>query len=187
MWSVDAALLGHGRGARLCRVSPALKCLALAALLALAGCHRDAPTELGPATAPTEPAPPPAPTAAPSRITPAMVEAASTIEGDDVRSVVAEIADDRYMGRSPGSPGDKMTRAYLEKELAKRGYEPGGEGGSWEQPVELVGVTAGAPAKWTFARGAERIALARDTEFVASSGVQAPRASVDGAEVVFGG
>jgi Zn-dependent M28 family amino/carboxypeptidase len=157
------------------------------ALALLVGCHRDAPTELGPATAATEPAPPPAPSAAPSRITPAMVEAASTIEGDDVRAVVAEIADDRYMGRSPGSPGDKMTRAYLAKELAKRGYEPGGEGGSWEQPVELVGVTAAAPAKWTFARGANRVALERDTDFVASSGVQAPRASVDGAEVVFVG
>jgi hypothetical protein len=80
-----------------------------------------------------------------------MVAAADAIDGDDVRAVVAEIADDRYMGRSPGSAGDKMTRAYLEKELAKRGFAPGGEGGSWEQPVELVGVTAAAPAKWTFA------------------------------------
>ncbi len=126
-------------------------------------------------------------TAAPSRITPAMVEAANAIDGDDIRAVVAEIADDRYVGRAPGSPGDKMTRAYLEKELAKRGFEPGGEGGSWEQPVELVGVTAEPPAKWTFARGADRVALERDTDFVASSGVQAPKASVDGAEVVFVG
>src|SRR5262245_9529767 len=169
-----------------CGMSP-FALVACSLLVLLAGCHRDAPTELGPASAPTEPAPPPAPTAAPSRITPAMIEAAGAIEGDDVRAVVAEIADDRYMGRSPGSPGDKMTRAYLAKELAKRGYEPGGEGGSWEQAVELVGVTAGPPAKWTFSRGADRIALERDTDFVAMSGVQEPRASVDGAEVVFVG
>src|SRR5215471_6060338 len=143
-----------------CGMSPfARASMTLGVLVVLAGCHRDAPTELGPATAATEPAPPSPPTAAPSRITPAMIEAATTIEGDDVRAVVAEIADDRYMGRSPGSPGDKMTRAYLAKELAKRGYEPGGEGGSWEQPVELVGVTAEPPAKWTFARGADRVAL----------------------------
>ncbi len=161
--------------------------LLVSALGLLAGCHREAPTELGPETAAAAPTPPPAPPATPSRITPEMVAAAGTIEGDDVRAVVAEIADDRYMGRSPGSPGDKMTRAYLEKELAKRGYEPGGEGGSWEQPVELVGVTAAAPAKWTFERGTERVALERDTDFVATSGVQAPRATVDGAEVVFVG
>jgi Zn-dependent M28 family amino/carboxypeptidase len=165
-----------------------LSCAALACSLALLpGCHRDAPTELGPATAATEPPPPPAPPAAPSRITPEMVASAAGIDGDDVRAVVAEIADDRYMGRSPGSPGDKMTRAYLEKELAKRGFEPGGEGGSWEQPVDLVGVTAESPAKWTFARGADRVALQRDVDFVASSGVQAQRASVDNAEVVFVG
>ena len=187
MLSAEAAPFAHARAARARRDSHIFVSAVLASISALAGCHRDAPTELGPATAATEPAPPPVPTAAPSRITPAMVEAASTIEGDDVRAVVAEIADDRYMGRSPGSPGDKMTRAYLEKELAKRGYEPGGEGGSWEQPVELVGVTAEPPAKWTFARGSEQVALARDTDFVASSGVQAPRASVDGAEVVFVG
>src|SRR5215471_15395301 len=140
-------------------MSSARAALVACTLVLLAGCNRDAPTELGPQTAATEPAPPPAPPSAPSRITPAMIEAAGTIQGDDVRSVVAEIADDRYMGRSPGSPGDKMTRAYLAKELAKRGYEPGGEGGSWEQPVELVGVTAEPPAKWTFARGADRVAL----------------------------
>ena len=161
--------------------------LLVAALGVLAGCQREAPTELGPATAAAEPTPPPPPPAAPSRITPEMVAAADAIDGDDVRAVVAEIADDRYMGRSPGSAGDKMTRAYLEKELAKRGFAPGGEGGSWEQPVELVGVTAAAPAKWTFERGAEHVALDRDTDFVASSGVQAARASVDGAEVVFVG
>src|SRR4029079_13374872 len=87
-----------------------------------AGCHRDAPTELGPATAAAEPTPPPPPPAAPSRITPEMIAAADAIDCDDARAVVGELADDRYMGRSPGSPGDKMTRAYLEMELAKRGF-----------------------------------------------------------------
>jgi Zn-dependent M28 family amino/carboxypeptidase len=159
------------------------------ALASLAACHPDKPTELGPQTAP-ETAPPPtvaASPATPSRITPAAIEAADAINGDDIRAVVAEIADDRYQGRSPGSAGDKMTRAYLAKELASRGFEPGGEGGSWEQPVELVGVTAAAPAKWTFTRGGERVDLARDTDFVASSGVQAQRASIADAELVFVG
>jgi Zn-dependent M28 family amino/carboxypeptidase len=161
-----------------------------AALGALAGCQRETPTELGPESAASEPGPPPASAAtpaAPSRIPPAAIAAANAIGGDDIRGVVAEIADDRYMGRAPGSPGDKMTRAYLEKELAKRGFEPGADGGSWEQPVELVGVSAAAPAKWTFARGGERVDLERDTDFVASSGVQAPRASVADAELVFVG
>ena len=188
MSSAEVAPRKQGLGRSSVRVLTSFSAtLVVCSLGVLAGCHREAPTELGPATAAAEPTPPPLPPAAPSRITPEMVAAADAIDGDDVRAVVAEIADDRYMGRSPGSPGDKMTRAYLEKELAKRGFAPGGEGGSWEQPVELVGVTAAAPAKWTFEHGAERVALDRDTDFVASSGVQAARASVDGAEVVFVG
>src|SRR3954452_17020460 len=127
MSSVDAARFRQLRRAPLSRGPLACSISALAALVVLAACHRDAPTELGPATAATGPAPPPPRATAPSRITPAMVDAASTIDGDDVRAVVAEIADDRYMGRSPGSPGDKITRAYLAKELAKRGYETAGE------------------------------------------------------------
>ena len=181
---------GAGPGRRPCRSPPPALAWLAAALGALAGCHREAPTELGPGSA--EPAAAPAPAsaetpAAPSRITPAAIAAANAITGEDIRGVVAEIADDRYMGRAPGSPGDKMTRAYLAKELAARGFEPGAAGGSWEQPVELVGLTAAAPAKWTFARGGERVELERDTDFVAASGVQAPRASVTDAEVVFVG
>src|SRR5690349_12437830 len=107
-----------------------------AALAALAGCQREAPTELGPQSAEPVPAPPPASPAtpaAPSRITPEAIAAANAIKGEDIRGVVAEIADDRYMGRAPGTPGDKMTRAYLAKELEKMGFEPGAAGGSWEQ------------------------------------------------------
>jgi Zn-dependent M28 family amino/carboxypeptidase len=179
-----APLTSPARG----RATPSAIAALLACALVIFGCHRDAPAELGAESAQPSPAPPPDATpAAPSRVTPAAIAAANAITGEDIRAVVAEIADDRYMGRAPGSPGDKMTRAYLAKELAARGFEPGGAGGSWEQPVELVGVTAAAPAKWTFTRGGERVELERDTDFVAASGVQAPRASVTDADVVFVG
>ena len=88
------------------RVHARLLCVAAAlGVLSLAGCRRDTPTELGPETAATAPLPPPAPTApvaAPSRITPAAAAAAQTIAADDIRRVVAEIADYSYGGRAPG-------------------------------------------------------------------------------------
>src|SRR4051794_25926326 len=115
MASVEPALRECRVAKRCARTSTALSAALLFSVLGAAGCHREAPTELGPPAASAEPTPPPPPPAAPSRITEEMVAAAATIEGDDVRSVVAEIADDRYMGRSPGSAGDKMTRAYLQK------------------------------------------------------------------------
>jgi Zn-dependent M28 family amino/carboxypeptidase len=176
MWSADRARL-------------LALCALLGAATALAGCQRDVPTELGPETAATPAAPPapPAQPAAPSRVTPAAVAAADAITGDDFRRVVAEIADDRYAGRLPGTPGDRMTRAYLARELESLGFEPGAADGKWEQPVELVGVTTNAPAKWRFVRGGASVDLERGTEFIAASGLQQARSGFMDAELVFVG
>jgi Zn-dependent M28 family amino/carboxypeptidase len=175
MWWVDRTPR-TGAGALLC----------IAVLLA--ACQRDAPIELGPETAASPAAPQaPAPTAAPSRVTPAAAAAAAAIAGDDIRRVVAEIADDRYAGRAPGTPGDKMTRAYLASELQRLGFTPGSADGNWEQPVELVGVTTKPPAKWRFARGGTSVDLERNTEFIAATGLQQPRSGVTDAELVFVG
>src|SRR5262245_23140974 len=135
-------------------------CFAVGTLVAatLAGCQRDAPTELGADAAATQSQPSPAvapqaaPAPAPSRITPAAAAAAAQITGEDIRRVVAEIADDRYAGRAPGSPGDKLTRAFLVRELEALGFEPGAADGTWEQPVELIGVAAAAPGDAAVAR-----------------------------------
>jgi Zn-dependent M28 family amino/carboxypeptidase len=160
-----------------------------AGMLLLASCERDVPTELGPDTAPSETAstealPPPS---APSRVTAAAVAAADAITEDAIRAVVAEIADDRYGGRAPGTAGDRMTREYLVRELQTVGFDPGAAGGNWEQPVELVGVTTNAPAKWRFTRGGATVELARNDEFIAASGVQQARSGVTDAELVFVG
>jgi Zn-dependent M28 family amino/carboxypeptidase len=164
-------------------------CALLGAAVSLAACERDTPTELGPETAAT-PAVPPSPPVQPvaaSRLTQAADAAAAAITGDDIRRVVAEIADDRYAGRMPGTAGDAMTRDYLARELAALGFEPGAADGTWEQPVELVGVTTNAPAKWRFARGGESVELERNGEFIAASGVQQARSGVANAELVFVG
>ena len=186
MWSAERAAPSSTRHA-----------LALLLLLPLLGCEREQPQELGPPPAATaEPAAapavaePPAPVVAspgaPSRIAADAVEAAGTIAGQDIRRVVAEIADDRYAGRAPGTPGDKSARAYLAKELEALGFEPG-VNGSFEQPVELVGVTSTPPAKWRFTRGGANVDLARNTDFIAGSGVQTARAEIANAELVFVG
>jgi Zn-dependent M28 family amino/carboxypeptidase len=67
------------------------------------------------------------------------------------------------------------------------GYEPGALGGAWEQPFDIVGMTAAMPEAWTFARGGETVALRRMEQYIAVSGVQAERASLREAEVVFVG
>ncbi|HSC15952.1 MAG TPA: peptidase M28, partial [Gammaproteobacteria bacterium] len=141
-------------------------------------CERDAGTGSQSAAPPAQPA---------ARITPQMDTAAQTITGEKLRRVIAELSDDRYGGRLPGTEGDTLTRQYLAAELARIGFAPGAPEGGYEQPIELVGVTAQMPEVWRFARGGETVELARSTDFIAASGVQEPTAEIKDAEVVFAG
>src|SRR5688572_7322484 len=138
--------------------------LALVAAACIAGCDRNAGTQ-------SESAAPSAPTAA--RITPQAESAAQVINGERIRSVIAELSDDRYGGRLPGTEGDLLARRYLAAELMRIGFAAGPDR-SYEQPMELVGVEAQAPETWSFTRAGTTVDLARSTDFVASSGLQAP-------------
>lgn len=162
-----------------------LLCLIALTVLA-AACEREAPQELG-ADAPPLPAPAPAERPAQSPVSSEAAAAAAAIRGEDIRRVVAEIADDRYAGRAPGSPGDMLARTFLANELGMLGFAPGAADGTYEQAVELVGITSMPPARWRFARGGESVELERGTDYVAVSGVQAERAELAGAELVFVG
>ena len=158
--------------------------LTVAAALCFTACQRDdAPASAGsPVGTPAQQAR----QQAPALITPEAEAAAQAITGEDIRRVVAELGDDRYGGRLPGTEGDRLARDYLAAELERIGFAPGSPGG-YEQPIELVGVTTEAPETWRFTRGGEVVELARSTDFVASSGVQAETAGLTDAEVVFAG
>ena len=122
-----------------------------------------------------------------SRISAQAIRAAEAVTGDEMRRVIAEISADSYGGRLPGSEGEAKTRAFLAAELGAIGFEPAGPDGSYEQVMELVGVTTSAPATWRFDRTGTSVELARSTDFIAASGLQAPSAGVENAEVVFAG
>ncbi len=114
-------------------------------------------------------------------------EAALLIAGDYMRSIVVEIADDRYEGRGPGSPGDEMARRYLADEMATLGLLPGADDGSWQQMFDLVGINASQPASWTFDGKDTSMTLKQWDQFIVGSGVQQPEVAVSDAEVVFVG
>ncbi len=156
----------------------AVPALAAAAAL-LAGCERGGAPADGETTGGAS--------SAAARITPAAEAAAQAIDGEGLRRVVAELADDSYGGRLPGTEGDTRARAYLAAELARLGFATDATSGSYEQAIELVGVTAEAPPVWRFTRAGATIDLARSEDFVASSGVQAATAEIRDAELVFAG
>ena len=42
----------------------------------------------------------------------------------DLHTHIAELADDSYLGREPGTEGEEKTIAYLEREFAALGLQP---------------------------------------------------------------
>jgi len=113
--------------------------------------------------------------------------AANEITGENLHAVVAEIADDRYQGRGPGSEGDEMARQYLIQQMTALGLQPGGDSGSWEQEFALVGINSAMPENWTFSTAAGEVNLAASEDYIATSGVQQATAQINDAEVVFVG
>ena len=120
-------------------------------------------------------------------ISSAAIEAARIIDAGRLRQAVAALAGDEFEGRGPASAGDLNTQRYLSAALDRMGYSPGGVDGTWLQPFDIVSVTTTAPETWNFISGSDSIALTYWDEFIVASGVQAPDATIDEAEVVFVG
>lgn len=117
----------------------------------------------------------------------AAVRAEQVVTASVLAAPIRFLADDALEGRGPGTRGDVLTRLYLASTLGLLGLEPAFPGGAYEQPVELLGVVTHAPPRWSFRTGGRTAALEDGTDFVASSGVAAPRAEVRDAELVFVG
>jgi Zn-dependent M28 family amino/carboxypeptidase len=125
-----------------------------------------------------------------SMVPPAWVadDPASRITASGLLRDTKVLSDDAMGGRGPGSPGDRMARAYLATRLKEIGFEPGGPGGSWEQPVPLVGMTMQHPASWAFRTAAgDEVSFRWWDEFIGNSGVQQTKVAFEKAEVVFAG
>jgi Zn-dependent M28 family amino/carboxypeptidase len=97
------------------------------------------------------------------------------------------LASDALEGRGPATRGDTLARLYLATELQSLGYQPAGVNGTWEQPFDVVGVTAKAPELWSFSGKQGNADLKWYQDWIAGSGVQTDTATVDNAEVVFVG
>jgi len=101
------------------------------------------------------------------------------------------LADDLLEGRGPASDGDRLTQLYLASTMGLLGLEPAGPDGSWFQPFEVVGITSDVPGTWRFQSAddedSDGVELTLSEDFVATSGVQGPRARIEDAELVFVG
>lgn len=112
---------------------------------------------------------------------------AQVIDRASLEGPIRFLADDLLEGRGPASRGDKLTQVYLATTLQYLGLEPGFAERSYLQPFDIVGVTAEVPKTWDFRKGGQSLTLKYWDQFIAASGVQKDRATLDNAEVVFVG
>lgn len=148
--------------------------MALAVLTAVAGCKRD-----------PDPQPIPDPQTLP--VDEQAQAAAEHIDAAFLRHHIERFSSDEFEGRGPATAGDVKARRYLIEQMQRIGLEPGGPDGEWEQPFDVIGVTSAMPKQWVFERNGRRISFRWWDEYIAASGVQAPRGGIDSAEVVFVG
>ena len=115
------------------------------------------------------------------------LSAARHITDDLIRGHVRFLSSDLLEGRGPASRGDRLAQEYIAAQLEAMGVQPAAPGGGWYQKVELVGITGEVPQKISVTSASRNIDLARSEDFVVSSGVQKPEATIRDAEIVFAG
>ncbi len=120
-------------------------------------------------------------------ITAEVQRAAEVITRPLLEAPIRFLADDLLEGRGAASRGDEIARLYLASQMEALGLQPGAAGGRWQQTFPIIGINATVPDTWNFARGSDRVTLRRGDDFIAGSGVQAERAAIVNAELVFVG
>ena len=123
-----------------------------------------------------------------ANVSPAMEQAAKTyITRNALEASIRFLAADALEGRGPGTRGDQLARLYLATQLEGLGYQPAFANGQWQQPFDVVGIAAQMPQTWSFQARQGRVDLKWSDDYIATSGLQNEKVSVDDAELVFVG
>jgi len=116
------------------------------------------------------------------------LDAQSSIRAPSMLADVTIVAGDRFEGRGAGTEGDRKARQFLANRLAEMGYEPFFEDGSFEQPVEIIGLTVLEPEDILFnTEDGATVSFSFGDKYMIMAGAQQPEISVQDAEVVFVG
>jgi len=116
----------------------------------------------------------------------AQESAARAVVEADLHRHIAVLASDEFEGRAPATAGEEKTIAYLQREFAALGLQPG-NGSSWFQEVPVTSVTVD-PVVTLQLRGEDYSRdLAFATEMALSTPQQLESVSVEESDMVFVG
>ncbi|MBI2814913.1 MAG: M28 family peptidase [Opitutae bacterium] len=107
------------------------------------------------------------------------------ISSANILAHVKVLASDEFEGRSPGTPGEDKTVAYLIAEFKKLGLQPGNPDGTYIQNVPLVGITSTPTLSFTL--DGKVLAMENINEFVGPTSRVTPHVEAKDTDVVFVG
>ncbi|WP_410221871.1 M28 family peptidase [Pedobacter sp.] len=116
-------------------------------------------------------------------------EVATALELASAKQIKADItylADDKLLGRKPGTPGYKMAVDYVIEELKKNGVKPAGENGTWLQTILMRSATIEPDFTASLYSSTSNENLAEEHGITLSPNPVASQASVDAAVVFVG-
>jgi len=108
-----------------------------------------------------------------------------TLSAANILARTKVLSSDEFEGRSPGSPGEEKTVAYLAGEFQKLGLAPGNPDGTYVQNVPLVGITS-APTL-SFALDGRTLAMENINDFIGPTSRVTPQVGAKDTDVVFVG
>jgi len=112
--------------------------------------------------------------------------ALDSITPKDLLRHITVLASDEFEGRAPATPGEEKTVAYLSREFARLGLEPGNPDGTWVQAVPMVGLTMIEP-RFEYVVGDRVVAPTLPDEAVIWTMRFVPEVRLEDTELVFVG
>ena len=88
---------------------------------------------------------------------------------DRMMAHIRTLASNEFQGRGPGTKGEELSIAYIQKQFRDMGLEPGNPDGSYLQVVPLVGIRPDPNMTLTMQGHGKTMRLAFETDFVAQT------------------
>ncbi len=114
-------------------------------------------------------------------------KAMSVVTTTSLMSHIRFLSDDLLEGRGPGTRGDKLTQTYIAGQMELLGLKPGGNNGTYFQPVIIKGMKTDPSSKLAVSGSSGSAAFTFGNEYVAFTGTQEATTTVENAELVFVG
>ena len=121
-----------------------------------------------------------------SRISNEVTSAIKVASAAQIKADITYLADDKLLGRKPGTPGYKMACDYVVDQLKKNGVKPAGDNGTWLQAIVMRNATLKSDFTASLYSNGNNIDLTIDNGITISPNPTANATAID-APIVFAG